>query len=242
MKSNAREAQTLTSDIARIGPDRRIQLSAEVEAFVREEIMTGRFKPGQQIRTETLASQMGISQTPVREGLQALRGQGFLKLEPRKGFRVLELRRSDIDDIFDAQAYLAAELARRAASRLSWKQINDLTRIHLELIEAADLDDAARVQELTRDFHRLININADSPKLTLLLSVALFYIPNKFFETTHVYPAQEGRVEIIEALKSRDPEKAARAMREYIEQSGRLLQKYLDERGLLSVSSTAGAS
>ncbi|NKS54200.1 FCD domain-containing protein [Rhodococcus hoagii] len=211
----------------------RQQLSAEVETFVREEIMTGRFKAGQYIRTETLAAQMGVSQTPVREGLQALRGQGFLRLEPRKGFRVLELRRSDIDDVFGVQAHLSAELARRAATRLSWEQVNELARIHAELIAAIDADDAALVQSLNSDFHRLINQNADAPKLRTLLAVVLSYVPNRFYEKTRVYPAQDEQAEILEAMKTRDPERAAEAMRRHTENFGMILQKFLDDKGIL---------
>ncbi|MGW3483761.1 GntR family transcriptional regulator [Rhodococcus rhodochrous] len=209
------------------------QLSAEVEAYVREEIMTGKFKAGQYIRTETLAAQMGVSQTPVREGLQALRGQGFLRLEPRRGFRVLELRRSDIEDLFGVQAYLSAELARRAATRLSWEQVNELARLHEDLIVAVDEDDAALVQSLNSEFHRLINQNADAPKLRTLLAVALSYVPNRFYEKTRVYPAQDERAEILEAMKKRDPERAADAMRRHIEHSGVVLQKFLDDKGIL---------
>ncbi|MDE8649346.1 GntR family transcriptional regulator [Rhodococcus qingshengii] len=211
----------------------RAQLSAEVEMFVREEIMTGKFKAGQYIRTETLAAHMGVSQTPVREGLQALRGQGFLRLEPRKGFRVLELRRSDIDDIFGVQAHLTAELARRAATRLSWEQINELACIHEDLLAAAERGDAAVVQRLNSDFHRLINTNADAPKLTMLLAVALSYAPNRFYETTGLYPSSDERTEILEAMKTRDPERAADAMRRHIEHSGVVLQKFLDDKGIL---------
>jgi DNA-binding GntR family transcriptional regulator len=213
-------------------PSGRRQLSAEVESFVREEIMTGRFKAGQYIRTETLAAQMGVSQTPVREGLQALRGQGFLRLEPRKGFRVLALRPSDIDDIFGVQAYLAAELARRAATRLSWEQVNELSRIHEELVTAVG-NDPASVQRLNSEFHRLINRNADSPKLTMLLATSLSYVPNRFYETTGLYPSTDERIEILEAMKTRDPERAAEAMRRHIEHSGVVLQKYLDDKGVL---------
>jgi DNA-binding GntR family transcriptional regulator len=211
----------------------RRQLSAEVEALVREMIMTGRLRAGEHIRTDKLAEELGISQTPVREGLQALRGQGFLNLEPRKGFRVLELRRSDIDDIFTAQAHLAAELARRATSRLSAEQIDELSRLDKELDEAAAADDGEAVQALDWAFHRLINLNADSPKLKLLLSVALFYVPRTLFRTNLVYPPAEGRAEIIAAIRDRDEIRAAEAMHRHIEAYGKGLQGYLDAGGVL---------
>lgn len=215
----------------------RRQLSADVEVLVREMIMTGRLKAGERIGIDMLAKELDISQTPVREGLQALRGQGFLSMEPRKGFRVLELRRSDIEDIFSAQAFLAAELARRATSRLSVQQIDELSRIHEKEKAAAEADDGVAVQELDREFHRLINLNADSPKLKLLLSVALFYVPRKFFQTDHVYPSTKGREEIIAAIRDRDEARAAKAMARQIEHYGQLLQDHLDAGGALGSAS-----
>lgn len=191
-------------------------------------IMTGRLKAGEQLRTERLAEELGVSPTPVREGLQALRSQGFLTLEPRKGFRVLELRRSDIDDLFTAQAYLAAELARRATSRLSDQQVLELSGIHEELSAAAEADDGNAVQELNREFHRTINRASDSPKLKLLLSIALFYVPRNFFRANHVYPSAGGREEILAAIRDRDAGRAASAMHRYIEHYGELLGDVLD--------------
>lgn len=228
-ESGARPDLSLTAP--KLGSRR--QLSADVEVLVREMIMTGRLRAGERIRIDMLAEELGISQTPVREGLQALRGQGFLSLEPRKGFRVLELRRSDIEDIFTAQAHLAAELARRATSRLSMQQIDELSRIHEKQNAAAEADDGVAVQELDREFHRLINLNADSPKLKLLLSAALFYVPRKFFQMGHVYPSAEGREEIIAAIRDRDEARAAKAMKRQIEHYGQLLQDYLDAGGAL---------
>jgi DNA-binding GntR family transcriptional regulator len=212
----------------------RRQLSAEVEALVREMIMTGRLRAGEHIRTDKLAEELGVSQTPVREGLQALRSQGFLTLEPRKGFRVLQLRRSDIDDIFIAQAHLAAELARRATSRLSDEQIGELDRIDEELSKASAACDGDAVQELDWAFHRLINRNADSPKLKLLLSIALFYVPRTLFRTNLVYPPVRGRMEIITAFRDRDEARAAEAMHRHIEEYGKRLQDYLDAGGALA--------
>jgi len=209
----------------------RRQLSAEVEESVREMILTGRLLAGEHLRTERLAEQLGVSPTPVREGLQALRSQGFLTLEPHKGFRVVGLRRADIDDIFMAQAYLSAELARRAAPRLTERQIEELASVDARLSAAAEADDADTVQDLHFEFHRMIKKAADAPKLTMLLAIALRHVPRNFFRANHVYPAPEGREEIIAAIRSGDAHRAATAMQGYIEYIGQILKDFLDAGG-----------
>lgn len=212
----------------------RRQLSAEVEEYVREMILTGRLRPGEHLRTERLAEQLGISPTPVREGLQALRSQGFLTLEPYRGFRVVGLRRADLEDIFSAQAYLSAELARRATARLSDGQIEELARIQERLTEAAERDDGDAVQTLHYEFNRMINHAADAPKLTLLLAIALRHVPRNFFRANHVYPAPRHRREIVEAFRRRDADAAAAAMHRYIEYIGQVLEDFLDAGGALT--------
>jgi DNA-binding GntR family transcriptional regulator len=208
----------------------RRQLPAEVETHVRELIMAGRLKAGEFIRTEWLAEELGISQTPVREGLLALRGEGFLALEPRRGFRVLELRRSDVEDLFAVQAHLAGELARRAATQLTPVQLDDLHKVQEHLVAAAAESQHDKVEELNHQFHRLINRSADSPKLTLLLSVAVRYVPRKFFYSIEGYSEASAKDHqaILAALRRRDGARAAKAMQRHIEHAGQLLRDHLN--------------
>lgn len=192
--------------------------------------MAGRLKAGQFIRTDWLAEELGISQTPVREGLLALRGEGFLALEPRRGFRVLELRRSDVEDLFAVQASLAGELACRAAAKLTVAELDYVDAVQAELVAAAESGQADRVEELNHEFHRVINRSADSPKLTLLLSVAARYVPRRFFNAIEGYPQASAKDHqaVLDALRSRDGAGAAEAMRRHIEHAGQLLRDHLE--------------
>lgn len=215
---------------ARLRLSERRPLPAEVEAYVRELIMAGQLKPGQFIRTEWLAEELGVSHTPVREGLLALRGEGFLALEPRRGFRVLELRRSDVEDLFAVQAHLAGELASRAAAKLTDGQLKYLYDVQAQLVAAAETGKADRVEELNHEFHRIINLCADSPKLTLLLSVAARYVPRRFFPSIEGYPEASAKDHkaILDALRDKDGERAAEAMRRHIKHAGQLLRDHLE--------------
>lgn len=210
----------------------RAQLSTEVESYVREQILTGKYPAGARVRAEILAEELGVSPTPVREALQALRGQGFLSLEPRRGFRILALSDQDVDDVFLAQAFLAGQLARRAALSLSDAQLDELTRIHKQIDHAAATRDSEAVQDLNDRFHRIINKSANSPKLSNLLRNTLLYVPRRFFATYHQYPDSGNRQEVLSALRRRDQDAADLAMSHLIAHSGRLLHEFLSSRGL----------
>jgi Bacterial regulatory proteins, gntR family len=80
------------------------------------------------IRPETVAEDLGISATPVREGLLQLQTEGFLTVELRRGFTVTALSRDDVRDIYDAQALLGGELTARTARGAESALINGAER------------------------------------------------------------------------------------------------------------------
>ena len=98
---------------------RRQQLPEEVAGYVRELIITGAVRPGEFLRMERIAEAVGVSNTPVREGLLILRSEGLVELVPRRGFVVSPFSPQDVRDLFWAQAQLASELAVRAAGKIT---------------------------------------------------------------------------------------------------------------------------
>src|SRR3984957_5853601 len=102
---------------------RRQQLPEEVASYVRELIISGAVKPGEFLRMERIAEQVGVSNTPGREGLLALKSEGFVQLVPRRGFVVAPFTQQDVRDLFWAQPQLAKELAARAAKKITPEQV-----------------------------------------------------------------------------------------------------------------------
>ena len=117
---------------------RREQLSDEVAAHLRTDIMSGNLRPGTFIRLDETAAALGVSITPVREALRTLRGEGMVQLEPHRGHLVVPLTRHDIEDIFWLQATIAKELAATAAEQITEAEIDELERLNDALAEAVD--------------------------------------------------------------------------------------------------------
>src|SRR5882757_415324 len=123
---------------------RREQLSDEVAARLRADIMTGTLRPGTFIRLDETAAALGVSITPVREALRTLRGEGMVQLEPHRGHVVSSLTRGDIEDIFWLQAAIASQLARSTAERITDDEVDELERragAVADAIERRDVDD-----------------------------------------------------------------------------------------------------
>jgi len=230
--------------VASAGSARRLrhrpQLSDEAASYVRELIMSGRLRPGDFIRQEALADELGMSATPVREGLLALRGEGFVHLEPRRGFLVADLSPSDVRDLFDAQALLAGELAARSSQALSNPALAELGDLQDRLHEAAVVGSVDDVESLNHAFHRLVNSSAGAPKIAWTLSVAVRYVPRRFFASIEGWPdaSVHDHSTILAALVARDAESARAAMADHFRHAGELLVAHLGanlaERGIIT--------
>jgi DNA-binding GntR family transcriptional regulator len=216
------------------GGRRRQQLPEEVASYVRELIISGKVRAGEFLRMEPIAEAVGVSNTPVREGLLALSSEGFVRLVPRRGFVVAPFTQQDIRDLFWAQAQLAGELAARAAKKITPDQITALESILEQFDRAVEADDKDGIADLGHAFHRQINLAADSQRLALVLGSVVKHLPNRFYATI------EGQVEstrnehplLVEALKARDVRKARSVTEKHIREGADHLIAILEERGL----------
>jgi DNA-binding GntR family transcriptional regulator len=220
----------------------RPQLSDDAASFIRELIMSGELAPGEFIRQERVAESLGISATPVREGLLSLRGEGFVKLEPRRGFVVSPLTTTDVKDLFWAQALMAGELAARAAARV---QDEDLERLNQHQEELATLSASAaydKMEHVNHLFHRDLNRVAQAPKMAWLLGVGARYVPRRFYSTIEGWPeaSLEDHRAVLAAMTARSPEAARAAMQLHIVHAGDLLAAHR-ERIVAAATPPTGA-
>ncbi len=159
----------------------RTQLSEDVARFVRRRIFDGSYAAGQYVRLDQLAAELGISVTPVREALFALRAEGWVAQQPHRGFVVLPVTGRDVTDVANVQAHVGGELAARAAVNITDDQLRHLKEIQAQLEEAYAGGDDERTVRLNHEFHRAINVAADSPKLAQLMSQITRYAPESVF-------------------------------------------------------------
>lgn len=212
------------------------QLSAKVAAYVREGIMVGQFAPGDYVRTEHLAQELGVSPTPVREALMVLHSEGSVRWEPRKGYRVVPITPQDVSDLFEVQAFIAGELAARAVDYLSESELEHLHGIQAELEAAENAGDAELVDELNHEVHRTINKASSSFRMSTLLNLTVHYVPLRFFGTIEGWPQASAHDHgaVFKALRERDPEAARAAMTAHIRHIGALLVEHLKSHNILS--------
>ena len=210
----------------------RPQLSDEASGYVRGLIMSGELPPGAAVRAETIGAALGISTTPAREALQALRVEGFLELVPRRGFQVAVLTGQDVRDLFTVQALIAGELAARAAATATPDDLAELEALHHELIAAAARGNLELLEEKNHAFHREINLIADAPKIIWALGLMTRYVPRKFYPSILGWPEAtvDDHSQLLAGIRSHDARGTRVAMQAHVEHAGELLAAHFDAR------------
>lgn len=214
----------------------RPQLSQDVARYVRRRIFDGAYAAREYVRLEQLAAELGVSVTPVREALLELRAEGLLVQQPHRGFMVLPVTGRDIADVSTVQAHIGGELAARAAANITDEQLTQLKDLQAQLEDAYKQHDRERAVRLNHEFHRAINLAADSPKLAQLMGQITRYAPEAVFPTVEGWPGQsvKDHRRVIAALEKRDEERARTAMAEHFVAGVAPLVEHLMEQGVVN--------
>lgn len=213
----------------------RPQLAEDVAGIVRRRIFDGTYAAGTYVRLDQLAAGLGVSVTPVREALFELKAEGLLDQQPRRGFAVRPVTVRDITDVSDVQAHIGGQLAARAAANISDTQLAELTNVQTDLEAAYTAGDGERAVRLNHDFHRAINVAADSPKLAHLMSQITRYAPESVFPTIDGWPDQSNahHRRLLDALGRHDEGLAQTAMSEHLAAGAAPLIEHLIRRGVI---------
>lgn len=212
----------------------RAQLSDEVAAHLRAEIMSGGLRPGTFIRLDETAAELGISITPVREALRTLRGEGLVQLEPNRGHVVSPFSRGDIEDLFWLQSTIATQLVRSAAGRITDDQIDELELLADAVAAAIESQDGEQVASAEFAFRRAVNRAAGRTKLAWFLLHATRYLPARIYADDAEWglDAVANHRQLIAALRRRDVDAAVTLTTEQFANGARRLTARLDELGL----------
>jgi DNA-binding GntR family transcriptional regulator len=213
----------------------RPQLSEDVARYVRKRIFDGTYSAGEYVRLDQLAAELGISVTPVREALFELRAEGLLAQQPRRGFVVLPVTGRDLADVANLQAHVGGELAARAADNIDDDQLRKLKTIQAELEAAYAGNDIERTVQLNHEFHRAINVAAESPKLAQMMSKITRYAPESVFPIIEGWPHQsiKDHRRVLSALAKHDGELARKAMSDHLAAGAAPLIGHLVEHGVV---------
>ena len=133
-------------------------ISDNVRKYLADCIFKGDFCPGQQIKEQDVASQLGISRPPVREALKLLEGDGLIVRKPNHGAFVTRITKKDAWEIYSLKSVLYGMATELAFSHITPKNIREWEVIvgEMEKCVVADPSDILEYQTLHQKFHDLM--------------------------------------------------------------------------------------
>lgn len=187
---------------------------------IKDAILSLRLEPGMPIVETSLAEQLGISKTPVRDALQELEREGFVTRVLFKGTFVTDVTMKDIREVFQLRAVLEGLAARLAAPRFTDDELRTIAW-HMEQAQLAlERGDLARCSEQGQRIHRAIRHKTDNDRLAVIIS----NLDDHLQRFRGLSDQISGRLDkslvehgrILAALRQRDPDAAEQAMRDHL--------------------------
>ena len=211
----------------------RRSLKEEALSRVKEFIMKGRYVPGQRIVIDTLAKELGVSVTPVREALHHLAAEGLVSVEPRKGFTVKKWEPKEIEDLLYLRMYLEKLATRLFIERASERDIEELSMIVKQMDSAVQSSDLEALTMFNSQFHNKIvqgSGNEELHKIMESLSAKLHRV--RILSLSYPGRMEQSCIEhkaIFDAIKERNVISAEKAVEEHIKNVMTTLLKRVQE-------------
>ncbi len=208
-------------------------LGEVVFEYLRNAILAGELKPGERLMEVTIADQLGVSRTPVREAIRKLEKESFVIMIPRKGAYVADLTKKDIMEVLEIRKELEGFAAALAAERMTLTEKESLGRIVERFNESLINMDKKSMIESDNEFHsaifeatknqRLINIIYDLHDQFQRFRLIYFNEFNNFKEI------QASHNRIFDAIIKQDGKNARLEAENHVESIKILVNKWIAE-------------
>jgi DNA-binding GntR family transcriptional regulator len=195
-------------------------LREQIKEYIINKILTGELCPGQHVVESMLARELHVSHAPVREAIRDLELMGFLVSEPFKGASVRLFTPDELEEVYTVRASLEALAARQAAAHITEENIQELRAILDEMMVAAKNQDRNLTSHLDIKFHETIwkiSLNKLLLKFWQNLQLGQWTIITASRSKRSLVELAARHEELLDALITRDPELATKAMRDHIE-------------------------
>jgi DNA-binding GntR family transcriptional regulator len=210
----------------------RKMLSDQVKEYIIAAILNGTYPAGTRIIESALAKQLGVSQGPVREAIRGLVVMGFLINEPYKGTTVRTFTAQELHEVYSVRAALESLAGRLAALHITEDDLATLRGILDEMITAAQHNEIHLMVQNNNLFRNTI-LKISGNQLLYDLYHTLQFADWTIFSTSNLSLDLEFLAKrhetILNALATRDPEIAAAAMRDHIEELDTLFNQVRED-------------
>lgn len=195
-------------------------LSGKVFRTLSEQILSGKYQTGDELREVTIGKEMGVSRTPVREAFRKLELEGLVTSIPNKGTYVTGISKDDVQDIYMIRSRLEGLAARLATRRITEEQVNDMEELLLLSDFYLKKGMTEQLSNLDGKFHFILyeacgsrmlkNVLTDFHRYVQMARKMSVKIENRAEKSIHEHS------EILGAIREKDEELAEQLMEEHI--------------------------
>lgn len=136
---------------------------------LREEILYGKLKPGERLMEIALSERLGVSRTPVREGIRLLEKEGLVVMLPRRGAHVASITAKQLEDVLEARRTLETFAANACCARITKTRFDELKDANVKFADAVNARDLRQMADTDTAFHNIIIDTAGNEKVKELL-------------------------------------------------------------------------
>jgi DNA-binding GntR family transcriptional regulator len=203
---------------------------------LRTRILTLDIAPGEDLDEANLCETYGISRTPLREVLQRLNGEGYVRLEQNRGAKVASMDLAVMRSFFQTAPLIYATVSRLAAENRQARQIGPLKDTQNRFLKAISSGDAGGAAIHNHRFHEQIGEMAQNPYLLPSLRRMLidhtrlgqtFYRPSSPAETVLIIKAGQHHDLMIDAIEAQNPDLAVELTLEHWDLSRDRLERFV---------------
>lgn len=199
----------------------RVNLREQVLATIREALITGQIVPGVVYSAASLAAELGISNSPVREAMLALVDDGLMAVVPNRGYRPVAMNRSDLAEIAQLRMLLEVPAAGMAARADLGERTAELEGLVERIEQTAADGDLSDNLAADRQFHLTLLDVCGNRRLSR--QVARLRDQTRLYNIRHL--AQTGALAasagehrpILAAIVSRNRRRAEMLMRAHLD-------------------------
>ena len=177
---------------------------------IKQAIYEGALKKEERLVESTIAENLGVSRTPVREALRQLESEGLVKNYPRRGAVVQGVSIEDAIEIYDLREVLEGLMARKTCEKISDGEIRELKKILIRMRDSIDGEDFEHYLNLHHDYNQLLLNNCNNKRLISMINHIHEYLGSLRHITLMPMERREEayreHVEIVTALEKGDSE------------------------------------
>lgn len=210
-------------------------LYEQIYENIKAAIIYGELAPGERMVDAWFAEKLGVSRSPVREAFRKLEQDGLL-INKDGTILVYNPNTEDAIELFEIRAGLEGMAVFLATSIITEEEIEELEQSIQQVKKALMVKDVKKVITLNTFFHESIIKTSRNKRLLEMMrninNIALLYRSNFFNDIFANDFFLEEHTEILEAIKSRNPELASNKMREHIlHDSEQWIEKLKEQEG-----------